>query len=187
MTPLERITTAYHEAGHAVAFVHFDIPFAYVSVLLDPAPGEPRGLVHALAHRCSPLHQAAGSLAGPCAEAAYTGEETFPLHPLAVQAAPATHTLLFGYLPIGGGDFVPPAPLTLPAADTSDLPEDLPWPFGLADRSNGAPATYGFDQQITSGQIASQLCALLRVLLGRYQFATLFAYHFYYSWLSGDC
>ena len=39
--------------------------------------------------------------------AAYTGEEAFPLHPLAVQDGTTSHTLLYGYLPIGGGDYVP--------------------------------------------------------------------------------
>jgi hypothetical protein len=101
---------------------------------------------------------------------AYTGEETLPLHPLAVQDGSATHTLLFGYLPIGGGDFAPPSAATPPAPDTSSLPEDLPWPFGLADRSNGLPPVYTYDQQIAGGQVTSQLGAVLRVLLGRYQF-----------------
>src|SRR5262249_47972500 len=65
----------------------------------------------------------------------YTGEETLPLHPLAVQDGTTTHTLLFGYLPIGGGDYAPPSLATPPVPDTSNLPEDLPWPFGLLDRS----------------------------------------------------
>jgi len=99
----------------------------------------------------------------------YTGEETFPLHPLSVQDGNAQHTLLYGYLPIGGGDFVPPTP---PSPDTgSTLPEDLPWPFGLADRTAGPPPSYTYDQQIIGGQIDSRLAAVLRVLLGRYQLA----------------
>ena len=101
---------------------------------------------------------------------AYTGEEAFPLHPLAVQDGTSMHTLLFGYLPIGGGDYVPPTSATPPTPNTADVPEDLPWPFGLVDRSNGPPASYRYDQQIAGNQIASQLCAVLRVLLGRYQF-----------------
>jgi hypothetical protein len=99
----------------------------------------------------------------------YTGEETFPLHPLSVADGNAQHTILFGYLPIGGGTFQPAA---ASAPDTGNtLPEDLPWPFGLADRSNGPPPTYTFDQQITGGQITAGFAAVLRVLLGRYQFA----------------
>jgi hypothetical protein len=100
----------------------------------------------------------------------YTGEETFPLHPLAVQDGAATHTLLYGYLPIGGGDYVPATPPSPPDA-TDDLLADLTWPFGLAGFSNGPPSVYTFDQQISSGQIRSSMAALLRVLLGRYQLA----------------
>jgi hypothetical protein len=99
----------------------------------------------------------------------YTGEEVFPLHPLSVADGNAQHTLLYGYLPIGGGTF---QAVTVPPPDTgSSLPEDLPWPFGLANRSNGPPPTYTFDQQITGGQITSCFAAVLRVLLGRYQLA----------------
>jgi hypothetical protein len=99
----------------------------------------------------------------------YTGEETFPLHPLPVQDGQTPHTLLFGYLPIGGGDYVPPAPAT-PSAPDAGLPEDLPWPYGLLDRSLGPPADFAYLPQITGGQIDSRLAAVLRVLLGRYQF-----------------
>jgi hypothetical protein len=102
----------------------------------------------------------------------YTGEETFPLHPLAVQDGPTPHTLLFGYLPIGG-DYVPATPPP-PPQDTGDasMLADLPWPFGLAGYSNGPPSTYTFDQQIAGGQVTTgAMAALLRVLLGRYQLA----------------
>jgi hypothetical protein len=99
----------------------------------------------------------------------YTGEETFPLHPLAVQDGGSPHTLLFGYLPIGGGTYMPPS-RPAPPTDTGDsMLQDLPWPFGLAGFSNGPPSTYSFDQQITAGQINSAMAALLRILLGRYQ------------------
>ncbi|HVZ08877.1 hypothetical protein [Rhodopila sp.] len=100
----------------------------------------------------------------------YTGEETFPLHPLLVQDSDRPHTLLYGYLPIGGGDFVPPGAPATPTA-TDDYLMDLPWPFGLAGYSNGPPSQYTADQQITDGQIRSPMAALLRVLLGRYQLA----------------
>jgi hypothetical protein len=99
----------------------------------------------------------------------YTGEEVFPLHPLSVPDGNVQHTLLYGYLPIGGGTY---QMATAPAPDTGPtLPEDLPWPFGTADRSGGPPPSYTYDQQIIAGQIDSRLCAVLRVLLGRYQLA----------------
>jgi hypothetical protein len=98
----------------------------------------------------------------------YTGEETFPLHPLVVQDGSTPHTLLYGYLPIGGGSFVPPAPPPVVNTD-QNLLSDLPWPFGLLGYSNGPPSQYTFDAQITGGQTTSAMAALLRVLLGRYQ------------------
>ncbi len=105
----------------------------------------------------------------------YTGEETFPLHPLAVPDGNMQHTLLYGYLPIGGGTF---QAVTAPAPDTGNaLPEDLPWPFGSADRSGGTPPPYTYDQQITMGQIDSRFAAVLRVLLGRYQLADTLAWN----------
>ncbi len=96
----------------------------------------------------------------------YTGEETFPLHPLSVMTGATPHTLLYGYLPIGGGDYVPQ---TEPAPDTSEAAEDLPWPVGMAGYSKGPPKTYTADHQIVGGVIRPPLAALLRVLLGRYQ------------------
>jgi hypothetical protein len=96
----------------------------------------------------------------------YTGEETFPLHPLRVLDGTTPHTLLFGYLPIGGGDYVPPTP---PAPDTANVQDDLLWPFGLADRTSGPAPPYTYDQQIVSGMINSGLAAVLAVVLGRFQ------------------
>ena len=102
--------------------------------------------------------------------AQYSGEETFPLHPLAVQDRTTSHTLLYGYLPIGSGDYVPPtAPQPPPASD--DFLKDLPWPFGLARLSGGPPSHYTFDRQIESGLLRNPMAALLSVLIGRYQLA----------------
>ena len=94
----------------------------------------------------------------------YTGEEIFPLHPLAVTAGTTPHTLLYGYLPIGGGDYVPPIAA---APDTSQVQEVLYWPFGTA--GGPAPATYTADSQIAGGEIQGPFAALLSALLGRYQ------------------
>jgi hypothetical protein len=95
----------------------------------------------------------------------YTGEETFPLHPLSVMAGGKPHTLLYGYLPIGGGDYVPQIAITPDSGET----RELPWPFGSATHPNGAPSVYTADQQIKDGTIQRALAALLRVLLVRYQ------------------
>jgi hypothetical protein len=96
----------------------------------------------------------------------YTGEETFPLHPLAAQDGQDPRTLLFGYLPLGG-DYLPPTP---PLFQKSDMPEELSWPFGLYGLA-AAPASYAQDAQINAGAIKQTLGALLRVLIGRYQLA----------------
>jgi hypothetical protein len=108
----------------------------------------------------------------PC----YTGEETFPLHPLSVTTGGKPHTLLYGYLPIGGGDFVPQvgpcgdvAPQAASPSQAGTPAEELPWPFGLVDHSGGPPTTYVSDQQISNGQIQPAMAAFLRLLLGRYQ------------------
>jgi hypothetical protein len=95
----------------------------------------------------------------------YTGEETFPLYPLSVMAGGKPHTVLYGYLPIGGGDYVPQIATALDSGE----PLELPWPFGLATHSKGAPVAYAADQQIIEGTIQPALAALLRVLLIRYQ------------------
>jgi hypothetical protein len=100
--------------------------------------------------------------------AGYTGEETFPLHPLSVMAGGRPHTLLYGYLPIGGGDYVPQVAPSSPAGAPT---EELPWPFGLVGHPGGPPSPYASDQQIVSGQIQAAMAAFLRLLLGRYQLA----------------
>ncbi len=102
----------------------------------------------------------------------YTGEETFPLHPLSVMAAGKPHTLLYGFLPIGGGDYVP----QIATASGSGETYELPWPFGLTTHPNGAPTAYTSDQQIVDGTIQPALAALLRVLLVRYQLVDPYAW-----------
>jgi hypothetical protein len=103
--------------------------------------------------------------------AAFTGEETFPLHVLAVTDGGRPHTLLYGYLPLGGGDYTPPE--TTRTADAGPAPEELPWPFGLGDRQNAPPpSAYTFDRMIVQRSIDSRLAAVLRVLLIRYGLAT---------------
>jgi hypothetical protein len=102
----------------------------------------------------------------------YTGEETFPLHPISVTAGGRPHTLLYGYLPIGGGDYVPQIATTSGSGETYELP----WPFGLATHRNGAPTAYTVDQQIVDGTIEPALAALLRVLLVRYQLVDPYAW-----------
>ena len=98
----------------------------------------------------------------------YTGEETYPLHAGLVQPQGGrAHTLLFGYLPIGGEEYAPPIAT---ATNAGDMPEELPWPFGLLNHPNGPPPwTIAAEQQVMQGEARSPLAALLRVLLNRYR------------------
>jgi hypothetical protein len=98
----------------------------------------------------------------------FTGEEVFPLHASVVQPqGDRPHTLLLGYLPIGGEEYSPP---TGTATNPGDLPEELPWPFGLLSHSDGPPPwTIDAEQQVKHGVAQSPLAALLRVLLNRYR------------------
>ena len=100
----------------------------------------------------------------------YTGEEVYPLHAGFVQPqGDRPHTLLFGYLPIGGEEYTAPAAT---ATNPNDLPEELPWPFGLLNHPDGPPPwTIDTEQQVTQGEAQSPLAALLRMLLNRYQLA----------------
>jgi hypothetical protein len=100
----------------------------------------------------------------------YTGEEVHPLHASFVQPqGDRPHTLLFGYLPIGGEEYTAPSAT---ATNPNDLPEELPWPFGLLNHPDGAPPwTIDTEQQVAQGEAQSPLAALLRMSLNRYQLA----------------
>ena len=148
-------------------------------VLRQGDPGQPQGFLLAAgkpagwapveikADPDAARHVKALGLVQPTAQPnpGYTGEETYPLHKTMVGTA-RRHTVLYGFLPIGGAEYVPPNPA---APDPSTIPEDLVWPFGLADRqSSGPPGSYTADLQIGTSTIATPLAAMLRVLLGRY-------------------
>ncbi len=104
-------------------------------------------------------------------EPAYSGEETSPMHPLFLRAqgedgVTRGHTLLWGYLPLGGQVRVDGAPsgANVPAADYG---KEHPWPFGGAD---GAPAwRRGHGYQVRDGRAEPAFRQLLAVLLGRYR------------------
>lgn len=74
VTDAERTITAHHEAGHALGYLTFRIEFRFVAVYRNPAPGEDLGALQPLAHRAPPLRRAVICLAGPAAEARFTGE-----------------------------------------------------------------------------------------------------------------
>ncbi len=118
---------------------------------------------------------------------AYNGEETHPLHVLnATDAGGRRHTLLFGYLPLGGSYYLR-RPLDgvddearRALAEASD--KALPWPFGYRDdnrsrRTAGVRAT-PVDRFTSAGDTGTQVVhggvpgrpmfELLRLLVSRY-------------------
>lgn len=72
-------------------------------------------------------------------EPPYSGEQTYPLHPVVVQVAGRSRTILHGYLPVAGGS-AKPKPTgaqpggSVPEGQYADLHDALsyarPWPFG---------------------------------------------------------
>jgi hypothetical protein len=102
----------------------------------------------------------------------YSGEETHPLHVLkAADAAGKTHTLLYGYLPLGGFHYHrdPAQALDVDSqqAVATAVQESLPWPFGFRrplDQS-WQPA---YSRPIDRGRPSKAMFELLRVLTNRY-------------------
>lgn len=104
-------------------------------------------------------------------EPAYSGEETYPMHPLFLHAKGETgvsrsHTLLWGYLPLGGQVRVDGAPPRDPKTPEPDYAGEHPWPFGTLNASDWRR---GQGYQVRSGNAQPELRALLNTLLGRYR------------------
>ena len=70
----ERTVTAYHESGHCLGYIHFQLPFRHLSVYKYKTEHEPSGLMRGLRHRTTPLIQATICLSGPAAESRFTGQ-----------------------------------------------------------------------------------------------------------------
>lgn len=101
-------------------------------------------------------------------EPSYSGEECYPLHPLVVRdkepKASRNHTLLWGYLPLGGSFRVKNNPA--PAAEVSQaLARELSWPFG--ERSARAWAEQD-SRPALHGHASQAFSELIELLLIRY-------------------
>lgn len=104
-------------------------------------------------------------------EPPYSGEETYPMHPLHLTTVGAngvrrTRTLLWGYVPLGGQVRVDGAPQ---AEDTpqADYAREHDWPFGSAD---GTPAwRQDHGHQVREGMPQPAFRQILATLLGRYR------------------
>lgn len=101
---------------------------------------------------------------------AYTGEETHPLHPvLASDGAGRTHTILYGFLPLGGQSLPLAAPFD-EAAEADAVAADrarLRWPFGYLGRS-GLNWQAADGVQVTDGVPTPACFELLELLVNRY-------------------
>ena len=103
----------------------------------------------------------------------YTGEMTHPLHPqVSVDRDGRKHTLLYGYLPLGGS-YTPRRFASTPfeAGSLADFQQQggaiLPWPYGFRDgvSSGWQP---GFSLPVHYGEPNKGFFELLRMLVYRY-------------------
>ena len=105
-------------------------------------------------------------------EPPYSGEETYPVHPLLVQRMDArgkvrSHTLLWGYVPLGGTyreQEHPPVPTSGLGAPALD--QEHPWPFG---QQQGRAWSHADGLQADNGLAREALRQLLETLLYRYR------------------
>ncbi|MEW5755355.1 MAG: hypothetical protein AB1810_03550 [Pseudomonadota bacterium] len=103
---------------------------------------------------------------------AYSGEEVHPLHVLkTTDAAGKTHTLLYGYVPLGGFHYHRDPNAAVDAQSQQQVlnaaAEFLPWPFGFRKPLNQtwlAEHTRPVDQ----GRPSKPMFELLRLLVNRY-------------------
>ncbi len=101
---------------------------------------------------------------------AYTGEETHPLHPVLVTDADGRpHTILYGFLPLGGQSLAPGNPFDPTDEDTALAAERdrLTWPFGHRGRANLHWQT-GDGALVADGQPSRACFEWLELLVNRY-------------------
>ena len=101
---------------------------------------------------------------------AYTGEETHPMHPVTARdASGRLHTLLYGFLPLGGQSLAMGSPFD-PGDESAAVAAEharLPWPFGYRGRASRSWRT-GDGVQVDAGVPTPACFVLLEVLVNRY-------------------
>lgn len=101
---------------------------------------------------------------------AYTGEETHPLHPVLVKDATGRpHTILYGFLPLGGQALALGNPLDAAGEEAALAAERaaLSWPFGHRGRTHqGWQAADG--RLVQDGRPTRACFELLELLVNRY-------------------
>ncbi len=117
-----------------------------------------------------------GLLGNRTSNPSFTGEQTHPLHTLGSRDSKGKlHTLLFGYLPLGGFRYHRDATSavnseSLEQASKLDA-ESLRWPFGFQD-GTGDHWQDTDALQVSSGQPTLAFLDLIRVLADRYRLGT---------------
>lgn len=104
----------------------------------------------------------------------YTGEQTHPLHPQTVYDSQGKrHTVLYGYLPLGG-NYIPRREQPEQTYDNTSLEdfkktarELLPWPFGKRPPLNKSWQTR-YTRPVNKGVPSSEFFELIRTLVNRY-------------------
>ena len=100
---------------------------------------------------------------------AYRGEETYPLHTTLVRDAQGrNHTILYGYLPLGGShqlDMGTDAASPFDSGEQQTLRGELHWPFGETGRRAW---THDTAWQVRAGRPRGSFALLLQQLVGRY-------------------
>ena len=105
-------------------------------------------------------------------EPGYSGEESYPLHPLLVRSkqpnnnSSRSHTLLWGYLPLGGSYRISNNATQPPAEATNALRQELSWPFGERNPHNWVKED---NRPAFQGVATTALYELLELLLVRYR------------------
>lgn len=116
---------------------------------------------------------ASGVLGKRAANPSYTGEQTHPMHILSARDMEGkNHTLLYGYVPLGGFRYhrdaeSPVNTDALTEAGRFDA-QQLHWPFGFKNQSGG----HWRDEhasQVASGETSPAFLGLLKLLVERYR------------------
>jgi hypothetical protein len=105
-------------------------------------------------------------------QAAYSGEQSHPLHVLnSTDSKGKRHTLLFGYVPLGGFYYERHTATLFDASSQQQIEtvaaRSLPWPFGYREGKN-QPWQLHHSTPINNGAPSKAMFELLRLLVNRY-------------------
>lgn len=128
---------------------------------------------------CDPARRIAGQARDSEAIATYTGEQTHPLHPLKVfDAQGKCHTILHGYLPLGGSYYFRQVQGKSAFSENSladfkrITAEQLLWPFGFRPGSGDALVNKTWldehTRPVMQGKATASFFELLKILVNRY-------------------